>query len=206
MGTRPDLSYVITKLSQYMMNPSAVHLGAAKRVLRFLKGTRDQKLWYRYGQPLVLEGFADSDFTGYRDTRCSTSGYTFQLRQATICWNLWKQQSISTSTHEAEYMALCIAAKQDIWLKNALNKLGLKDIPSALSCDNNGANDLAHNPRVGDRSKHIDIQYHFTRELVERGELRILRIDSDDNSTNICTKELKPDAFFRHYNCIMGNN
>ena len=157
MGTRPDLSYVITKLSQYMTNPSAVHLSAAKRVLRFLKGTRDQKLWYRYGQPLVLEGFADSDFVGCRDTRHSTSGYIFQLGQATICWKSRKQRSVSTSTHEAEYMALCMAAKQHIWLRNALNELGLKDIPSALSCDNNGANDLAHNPRVGDLSKHIDI-------------------------------------------------
>ena len=206
MGTRPDLSYVITKLSQYIMNPSAVHLGAAKRVLRFLKETWDQKLWDRYGQPLVLEGFADSDFAGCRDTRHSTSGYIFQLGQPTICWKSWKQRSVSTSTHEAEYMALCMAAKQHIWLKNALNDLGLKDIPSALSCYNNGANDQAQNPQVGNRSKHIDVQYHFTRELVERGELTILRIDSDDNPANICTKALKLDAFFRHYNSIMGKD
>ena len=87
-----------------------------------------------------------------------------------------------------------------------MNELGLKDIPSALSCDNNGAKDLAHNPRVGDCSKHIDIAYHFTRELVEKGELTILRIDSDDNPADICTKALKPDAFFWHYNRIMGND
>ena len=91
MGTRPDLSYVITKLSQYMTNPSAIHLAAAKRVLRFLKGTQDQKLWYRYGQPLILEGFTDSDFAGCRDTRRSTSGYIFQLGQAPICWKSQKQ-------------------------------------------------------------------------------------------------------------------
>ena len=96
-----------------------------------------------------------------------------------------------------------MAAKQHIWLKNPLNELGLKDIPSALSCDNNGANDPAHNSRVGDRSKHIDVQYHFTRELVERSELTILHIDSEDNSADICTKALKLDAFFWHYNCIM---
>ncbi len=148
----------------------------------------------------------DSDFAGCRDTRRSTSGYIFQLGQATICWKSRKQRSVSTSTHEAEYMALCMSAKQHIWLKNAMNELGLKDIPSALSCDNNGAKDLAHNPRVGDRSKHIDVAYHFTRELVEKGELTILRIDSDDNPADICTKALKPDAFFRHYNRIMGND
>ena len=91
-------------------------------------------------------------------------------------------------------MALCMAVKQHSWLKNALNDLGLKDIPSALSYDNNSANDLAHNPRVGDRSKHIDVQYHFTREPVERGELTILRIDSADNPADICTKALKPDS------------
>ena len=99
-----------------------------------------------------------------------------------------------------------MAAKQHIWLKNALNELGLKHIPSALSYDNNSINDLAHNPRVGDYSKHIDVQYHFTRELVECSELMILRIDSNDNSADICTKALKPDAFFKHYNCIMSND
>ena len=91
MGTQPDLTYVIIKLFQYMTNPSAVYLGAAKQVLRFLKGTRDQKLCYQYGQPLVLEGFVDSDFAGCRDTRRSTSGYIFQLEQATICWKSQKQ-------------------------------------------------------------------------------------------------------------------
>jgi hypothetical protein len=103
-------------------------------------------------------------------------------------------------------MALCMSAKQHIWLKHALIELGLKDIPSALSCDNNGAIDLAHNPRVGDRSKHIDVQYHFTRELVEKGDLTVLHIDSEYNPADICTKALKPDAFFRHYNRIMGND
>ena len=82
----------------------------------------------------------------------------------------------------------------------------MKDITSALSYDNNGTNDLAHNPRVGDYSKHIDVQYHFTRELVECGELTILRIDAEDNPADICTKALKSDAFFWHYNCIMGKD
>ena len=99
-----------------------------------------------------------------------------------------------------------MAAKQYIWLKNALNELGLKDILSTLSCDNNGVNNLAYNPRVGDPSKHIDVQYHFIRELVECGELTILCIDFNDNPADICTKALKLDAFFRHYNCILGND
>ena len=103
-------------------------------------------------------------------------------------------------------MALCMVAKQHIWLKNALNELSLKDIPSALSYDTNSVNDLAHNPRVGDCSKHINIQYHYIRELVEHSELIILRIDSNNNLADIYTKALKLDAFFWHYNCIMGNH
>ena len=83
-----------------------------------------------------------------------------------------------------------MAAKQHVWLKNALNELGLKDIPSALSYNNNGVNDLAHNSWVGAYSKHIDVQYYFTREIVERGKLTILCIDSHDNPADICTKAL----------------
>ena len=72
-----------------------------------------------------------------------------------------------------------------MWLKNNLNKLGLKDIPSTLSYDNNGVNDLAYNPQVRDRSKHLDIQYHFTRELVKHGKLTILYINSNNNPADI---------------------
>ena len=88
-----------------------------------------------------------------------------------------------------------------------MNELGLKDIPSALFCDNNSTlNNLAYNPRVGDHSKHIDVQYYFTRELVECGELIILRIDSNNNPVNIYTKALKLDTFFQYYNCIIDND
>ena len=91
IGTRPDLVYTITLLSQYASNPSAEHLGALKRVLRYLKGTRDQKLLYSYRHqhnnphlPLILSGYTDSNFAGCRNTRHSTSRYIFKLGHATI--------------------------------------------------------------------------------------------------------------------------
>ena len=87
-------------------------------------------------------------------------------------------------------MAYTQAAKQYIWLKQALTELGYHNIPSALSCDNMGSIDLSENPRIRDRSKHIDIAYHFIRELVEMGALTILHILSKLNPADLCTKAL----------------
>jgi hypothetical protein len=189
-GTRPDLAFTITFLSQYLTRPTQEHYEAVKHVFRYLQGTKKDKLFFPYGKSLVLEGFTDSNFAACRDTRRSTSGYIFKLGGATISWRSRKQRSVATSTLEAEYMACTQAAKQHIWLKRALTELGYHNIPSALSCDNMGSIDLSENPRIGDRSKHIDIAYHFIRELVEIGALTILHIPSKLNPADLCTKAL----------------
>jgi len=187
IGTRPDLSFTVSALSQFSSKPTKAHMGALKQVLRYLKGMRDLKLTYTCNPDIALAGYSDADFAGDRVTRKSTTGYIFQLARNTICWRAVKQRGVSTSTVEAEYIALSTTAKQHMWLQNALNELQIS-IPSALSTDNDGTIDLTENPRISDRSKHIDVAYHHVRDLVETRKLTVLHIPSADNLADLCTK------------------
>ncbi|KAI0992496.1 hypothetical protein K3495_g15689, partial [Podosphaera aphanis] len=107
-ATRPDLAYTITHLSQYSSDPTISHLSAAKRVLRYLKGSRELKLTYKFSSPLVLNGYCDASYGNCLDTRRSFAGYLFQLGESTICWRARKQRTVAHSTCEDEYMALCL--------------------------------------------------------------------------------------------------
>ena len=115
-GTRPDLAYTITHLSQFNSDPTQAHLNTAKRVLRYLKGTRNLKLHYKFDSPLVLNGFCDASYGNCLDTRRSFSGYIFQLGSSTISWRSRKQRTVAHSTCEADYMAIALASKQYIWI------------------------------------------------------------------------------------------
>lgn len=190
--TRPDLAYPVSYLSQFLASPSPTHMTAAKRLLKYVKGTRDLGLIFPFsnGSALTLEGYSDSDFGNCLDSRQSISGNVFRLNNSTICWRSKKQKSVATSTCEAEYMALSLALKQWIWLTSALKELQSTPDNSAMFCDNKAAIDIAHNHRIGDRSKHIDVAFHFVRERVETGEVTLLQIESANNLADICTKGL----------------
>ena len=189
-GTRPDLAYTVTFLSQYSSCPNKNHLGAAKRVLRYLKGTSSWKLHYPWNNPLTLETYTDADYGNDPDDRISWSGYISKLGNATISWRSRKQRSVSTSTTESEYMALCTGVKHHIWLQSGLKALRHPKIPNAVLTDNNGAKDIAENPKLNDRSKHIDIQYHFTRQQVQLGNIILIHTPGKGNPADICTKPL----------------
>ena len=125
IGTRPDLAHSVTLLSQFSSCPNQTHLAATKRVLRSLKGTSEWKLTFPKNNDSILHGFTDSSYGNFLDDRKSCSGYIFRLGEATISWNARKQRTVALSTTEAEYMALSDAARQLIWLKNALIELNL---------------------------------------------------------------------------------
>jgi len=161
-GTRPDLGYTITHLSQFNSSPSITHLTADKRVLRYLQGTKDRHLFYPWNNQLKMTAYPDVSYGNCLDTRRSFSGYIFQFENATIGWRCWKHRSVATSTCEAEYMALAMTTKHHLWLKRGLQELLRQDIPTALFCDSNAAIDVAYNPKLNDLSKHIDVAYHFT--------------------------------------------
>ena len=150
------MAFADTLLSQFLTCPTFQHIGTAKRILRYIQGTKEHKLIFPYDQPLVLEGYSDLSFGSCKDTRRSISRYIFKLGNATISWRSRKQRSVATSTLEAEYMACSQGAKHHIWLERALTELSCQTEPgyiySALSCDNSGTIDLTENLRIGDRS------------------------------------------------------
>jgi len=186
--TRPDLAYTITHLSQFNSSPSITHLTAAKRVLRYLQGTNNRHLFYPWNNQLKMTAYTDASYSNCLDTRGSFSGYIFQLGNTTISWRCGKQRSVATSTCEAEYMALAMTTKHHLWLKRGSQELLKMDIPTALFCDCNTAINVAYNPKLNDRSKHIDVAYHFTREQIDKGNLSVMYVPLEENLADICTK------------------
>ena len=160
--SRPDLCFVVNTLSQFMVDPWRVHLIAAKHVLRYLTGTVDFGLDYRRSNGIRLIGFTDSDWAGSVADRKSTSGCCFSLGSAATLWFSWKQKSVALSFVEAEYMAASQANCEALWLCKLLVNLFDQELRSmVIYCDNQSCIQLSENPVFHDRSKHIEIMYHF---------------------------------------------
>lgn len=206
-ATRPDLCFSVNYLAQYNHSPTTTHLQAAKRVLRYLNGTKTLGLFYKYGNKLELSAHTDADYANCPTTRRSVSGNIIRLSGATISWRSKKQRSVSTSTAEAEYQAMSLTSKQLIWTKNALLELekSISTTPT-LHRDNKAAIDIANNHRISDRSKHIDVHFHFVREHVEQGTFFLMPVASADNLADICTKGLPSTTFKDFRKIIMGLN
>jgi len=201
-GTRPDLAHTVTLLSQFSSRPNEVHLQAAKRVLRYLRGTADWNLHYPKkadDTTLRLLCYSDASFASNLDDRRSFSGYVTKLGEATVSWSSKKQKSVAVSTTEAEYMAMSFASRHLIWLQRGLQQLRQHTSYGVatdnhevdyLLGDNQGALELAKNHRINNRSKHIDTHYHFVREQLEAGTFDLLYVPTDDNLADIFTKSL----------------
>ena len=190
LGTRPDISFAVNKLAQFLTNPGTAHVEAAMRVLRYLKGTKQWTLNLG-GRVADIAGYTDSDWGADRDDRKSTGAYVFRIGDGVISWKTKKQSSVALSSVEAEYMAMCQAAKEAVWLTGLLKDFGI-DLrsPIVVFGDSQGAIALAQNPVFHPRSKHIAIQYHFTRELIQSNQITVQYISTKDMVADILTKAL----------------
>jgi hypothetical protein len=145
--TRPDISYTVNKLSQFMHCPSETHWAAAKRLLRYLKHTINHGLFLKRGQPLQLHAYSDADWAGNRDDRTSTTGYIVYLGGNAISWSSRKQKTVARSSTEAEYRAVASTAAEVLWVQSLLGELGITlTRPPSIHCDNIGATYLCANP------------------------------------------------------------
>jgi hypothetical protein len=192
LGTRPDISFSVTALSQYMQNPGSPHWEAVKRVLRYLKGTRER--WLTFGHPKDgLHGFADSNWGSTADDRHSICGYVFTLDGGAVSWSSKKQSVIALSSTEAEYIALTHASKEAIWLRSLLASIygpSVLSSPSTIHSDNKSAIELVKNNSYHSRTKHIDIRFHYIREIYEAGSIAISHRGTDDMPADMFTKPL----------------
>jgi len=196
--TRPDIMFVVCLLSRYMECPTELHLMAAKRVFRYLKGTINFGVLYRKGGSESLSAYSDSDYAGDVEDRKSTSGYVFMLSSGAISWSSKKQPIVTLSTTEAEFISATSCACQAIWLRRILQQLGQNQEESTtIHCDNSSAIKLCKNPVLHGRSKHIDVRFHFIRELTNMGVVEVIHCNTQNQIADIMTKPLKNDAFVK---------
>ncbi|WVZ84641.1 LOW QUALITY PROTEIN: hypothetical protein U9M48_031648 [Paspalum notatum var. saurae] len=176
--TRPDLAVAVGYVSRFMAEPRKDHQTAVQHILRYVAGTINYGLIYprRSGEKANLIGYSDSDMGGDIDGRRSTSGMLFFLGGCAIAWQSMKQRIVALSTCEAEYVAAAAAAAccQAVWLRQLLREVtGEEPRAPVLRVDNNSAIELAKNPVLHDRSKHINIRFHYIRECVVGGRLSL---------------------------------
>ena len=199
IASRPDLSTAVGKLSQFMKSPSAEHWSAVKRVLRYVKGTLNLGLRFAHSDSFKLVGYSDSDWAGCIDSRKSTSGLVFRVGSSTVSWSSKKQSVVALSSTEAEYIALCSAAQETVWLRKLFADLDMTQVePTTVYEDNQGAICLAKNPTNHSRTKHIDVKYHFTREMVESGVMKVDYVSTSDMVADTLTKALPRPSFEKH--------
>nr|GFC21277.1 copia protein [Tanacetum cinerariifolium] len=176
-------------------DPKTYHLEAVKRIFRYIKGTTHLGLWYPKGSSIETIVYVDSDHVGDYVDRKSTSGVCTFIGCFLTFWFLKKQSALAISTTEAEYVSAGKVRQQVLWMKQALVDYGVRldDIP--IMCDNKGAIDLSKNLVQHSRTKHIEIRHHFLRDNVQKGNISIEKVSSEDNIADILTKLLKRESF-----------
>ncbi|KAG6513861.1 hypothetical protein ZIOFF_024198 [Zingiber officinale] len=189
--TRPDITYTVSVVSQYMHAPKTIHMKAVDRILRYLKSCPGKGLLFKGGGDLKVECYSDADWVGSRDDRRSTSGYCTFLGGNLVTWRSKKQNVCAQSSAEAEYRAMAHGLAEMLWLSFLLTDIGLKvELPLRLYCDNKAAINIANNPIQHDRTKHIKIDRHFIRERLDSGELCLPYVKSEDQLADIFTKAI----------------
>ncbi|KAH7288734.1 hypothetical protein KP509_31G039100 [Ceratopteris richardii] len=188
--TRADISYSVGVLSQFMHSPRRPHMDAAKRVLKYLKGTINEGIFYPYSSDLDIKIYSDADWAGAKDDRKSTSGYLAFAGSKLVSWSSKKQPTVALSSTEAEYRALTIATQEAIWLKALYTDLGLVSSKPHIFGDNVSSMHLAANPIFHARTKHIEVHYHFIREKLMAKEIDISFVPTEKQVADMMTKAL----------------
>jgi hypothetical protein len=202
--TRPDITAAVQTLARFMSNPGWAHWCAAKRVLRYLKGTVERGLCF--GGRGGLKGYCDADWGGDVDSYRSTTGYVFLLNGAAVSWRSRLQRTVALSTAEAEYMALCEAAQEATFLTQLLTDLGEKVPTVEILEDNQAAMVISKNEVFHPRTKHIGIKYHYTRECVSGGTIKLVYCATAEMVADALTKPLPAAAHEKNARVMLGED
>lgn len=195
--TRPGLVYSVCLISRFMTSPRESHWLAAKRILRYVRGTTELGVFYKKGETgSKLMVYTDSDYAGDLDGRRSTAGYVFMMASGAISWASKKQSVVALSTTEAEYIDAALCACQCVWLRRILEKLGFEEkMETTIMCDNSSAIQLSKNPVFHGKSKHIEVRFHYLRDLVSQGIVKMSHCSTENQAADIFTKPLKLEQF-----------
>ncbi|GJZ97954.1 retrotransposon protein, putative, ty1-copia subclass [Tanacetum coccineum] len=205
--TRPDVAFAQNLVSRYQQNPGKLHWVAVKHILKYLRNTRDMFLVYG-GKPdteLNVTGFCDASWQCDKDDTKSQTGYVFVVNGGAVDWKSKKQTTIAMSATQAEYMAASEAAMEAVWIRKFVGDLGV--MPSIkefvnMYCDNSAAIIFAKDSGIMKGARHFLRRYHYVREQVESGEIKILKVHTDDNLADLFTKALPREKVIDHANGI----
>ena len=190
--TRPDISFPVSVVSQFLQSPCDSHWDAVIRILRYIKSTPGQGVLYENRGHTQVIGYTDADWAGSPTDRRSTSGYCVFISGNLISWKSKKQHVVARSSAEAEYRAMALATCELIWLRHLLQELRFgKGEQMKLICDNQAALHIASNPVFHERTKHIEVDCHFIREKIASGCIATSFVNSNDQLADIFTKSLR---------------
>jgi hypothetical protein len=177
-----------------MSNPGKEHWKAVQWIFRYLRGSSSSCLCFgKSGDGLV--GYVDSDYGGDLDRRRSLSGYVFTVGDYAVSWKARLQDTVALSTTEPEYMAIAEVTKEGLWLKGIYSELcGIKSCVT-IYCDSQSAIHLTKDQMIIEKSKHIDIRYHFVRDIIEKGLVKVCKISTHNNPADIMTKHVSIAKF-----------
>ena len=194
--TRPDIAHAVHVVSQFVTAPSSVHWGAVLRILRYLRGTQFRTLAFPSTSSLELRAYSDANWDSDIYDRKSTAGYCVFLGDSLIAWKSKKQDVVSRSSTESEYRAMAIATCEVVWLRWLLADMGVYiSRPTSLYCDNESAIMIAKNSVFHERTKHIEIDCHFTRHHLQKGTISLPYVPSKLQIADILTKPLSASRF-----------
>ncbi|CAM8981883.1 unnamed protein product [Rhodiola kirilowii] len=194
-ASTPDISYAVGVYARYRADPKESHLLQVKRIIKYVCRTIEFGIWYTKDTNPHLVGFCDADWAGKAEDRKSTSGGCFFLGNNLVSWFSKKQNSISLSTAEAEYITAGSCYTQLLWMKQMLSEYGFEQKEMTLYYDNMSANSISKNPVQHSRTKHIDIRHHFIRELVEQKVVTLHHVTTDKQLADIFTNPLDAAQF-----------
>ncbi|KAK2996505.1 hypothetical protein RJ639_024953 [Escallonia herrerae] len=202
--TRPELSYCVHVLSQFMQQPREEHWEAALRVVRYLKGNPGQGILLSNECNLRLHGWCDADWAGCPLTRRSLTGWIIFLGTSPISWKTKKQHTVSRSSAEAEYRSMAMTTGELLWLKGILKSFGVShNFAMHLSCDSQAALHIAKNPAFHERTKHIEVDCHFVRDEIIKDNIHPQFVPSYAQLADIFTKVLG-ESQFDHFTRKLG--
>ncbi|PNX93845.1 gag-protease polyprotein, partial [Trifolium pratense] len=196
--TSPDPTSAMPKKGvcvRYQAEPRMSHLAQVKEILKYVNGTSDYGILYTHGENSMLIGHYDAVWEGCADDRKSTSGACFFLGNNLISWFSKKQNCVSLSTAEAEYIAAGSSCSQLIWMKKMLLEHNVLQDAMALYCDSLSAIHISKNPIQHSRTNHIDIKHHFIRDLVDEGTVTLEHTAIEEQLADIVTKALDAAQF-----------
>ncbi len=199
--SRPEISNAVRELAKVMDGANHAHMKMLERAIKYVISTKNkclvlkptnEKIW-------IITGKCDSDYAGDKDQRLSISGFVVYANNTLISWKSKSQRNTTLSSTEAEYVALSEICKEIYFIKMLIESMGQTvQLPIKVFIDNVGAMFLANNSTTGQRTKHIDVRYHYSRELILSGIIILEFVHTLENESDIYTKNVGNELFLKH--------